>query len=111
MRKTIQLCLAMMLVVMGAATAQSRAGVQGVVTDSSKNELPGVTITLTNQQSKTVSKAVTNTSGRYQFEVPAGMYEISADLKGFQMQRLAPLEVKEGATLSQDFVMIIAPRN
>ena len=110
MRK-ITLFLAVVLIIAALVTAQSRSGVQGIVTDASKNELPGVTITLTNQQTKTTNTTVTNAAGRYQFQVQAGLYEIIADLKGFERQRLTNLEVKEGSTPARDFVMMIAPRN
>jgi len=110
MVKIPRLCLVVILLFSAGLTAQSKGKIHGNVTDSSNNEIPGVTIRLTNTQTKTVYQMNTDTTGSFQFEVPAGTYEISAYLKGFEERRFSNLKVKDGATLSQDFVLMIAPR-
>jgi hypothetical protein len=69
-----------------SAYAQANnASVGGVVQDSTKALIPGVTITLTNTNTGVVDTKLTNESGAYNFpSVPPGPYKISADLTGFR---------------------------
>jgi hypothetical protein len=59
--------------------------VGGIVQDTTKALIPGVTVTLTNTQTGVVDTRLTNESGTYQFpSVPPGVYKISGDLSGFR---------------------------
>ena len=69
----------------------------GVATDSSGAQIPGVTITVTNEGTNQVRQAVTNETGNYRVEpLPAGKYTISAELLGFRK------EVRSGVNVDVD---------
>jgi len=89
--KTIRWCygvlsLALLLGMSSSAVAQEfRATVKGQVTDSSQAALPGVTVTVRNQETGEVATATTNNDGNY--TVPflrPGLYSVSAEIAGFQ---------------------------
>jgi Carboxypeptidase regulatory-like domain/TonB dependent receptor-like, beta-barrel len=69
-----------------AAAAQAVYGsIGGTVTDESGGVLPGVTITVTSIERKTVDTAVTNDSGFFSKDrLLPGNYEVKAELSGFK---------------------------
>lgn len=76
------------LTVLGTSRASAQAvygSISGTVTDESGAVLPGVTVTLTSLERKTVDTAVTNESGFYSKErLLPGAYEVKAELSGFK---------------------------
>ena len=75
----------------------------GRVIDQQKAALPGVTVTLTNQDNGAVREAVSGPDGTWLVPaLPPGKYQVSAQLQGFKkfMQRDIPLAV--GTQLSID---------
>lgn len=66
--------------------AQTVSGsISGVVTDPSGAAIPSASVTLKSQDTGTVSKTTTNTSGVYGFPVvPVGHYNVTVDAKGFK---------------------------
>jgi len=69
----------------GAHAQANNASVGGIVQDTTKALIPGVTVTLTNTQTGVVDTRLTNDSGTYNFpSVPPGVYKISGDLTGFR---------------------------
>jgi hypothetical protein len=95
--------LALMLTVLALGTgltAQSKTGtVRGDVKDQERRFIPGVQITLTNTESKATYRVQTNESGEYKLDVPAGTYEISAVLPGFNSARVSDVAVKENESI------------
>ena len=76
----------LMMAVPGSAAAQAVYGsIAGTVTDESGAVLPGVTVSVTSVDRKTVDTAVTNESGYFVRErmIP-GTYEVKAELAGFK---------------------------
>ncbi len=66
--------------------AQATAEIRGTVLDDSGGVLPGVTITLTNQQTGRQRTTVSDTGGRFNFpSVPLGTYRLNATLEGFRV--------------------------
>jgi hypothetical protein len=65
--------------------AQSLTGsISGTVADAQGGMLPGADVALTNQDSKTVQRTVTNGEGVFVFaSVPAGTYGVRVELSGF----------------------------
>jgi hypothetical protein len=65
--------------------AQSLTGsISGTVADAQGGMLPGADVALTNQNSKTVQRTVTNSEGVFVFaSVPAGTYGVRVELSGF----------------------------
>src|SRR5262245_28775108 len=75
------------LLVAGAVQAQQVGGsaVQGRVVDQQQAVLPGVTVTITNQDNGTFRTTVTGPDGTYfATGLQAGRYKISAELSGFK---------------------------
>jgi len=78
--------VALALVALPSPThAQSLTGaISGTVADAQGGVLPGADVTLTNRESKTVQRTVTNSEGVFVFaSVPAGTYSVRAELAGF----------------------------
>jgi hypothetical protein len=78
--------IALALVALPSPTrAQSLTGtISATVVDAQGGILPGADVTLTNQESKTVQRTVTNTDGVFVFaSVPAGTYSVRVELTGF----------------------------
>ena len=91
------------MLISGSAAAQSRTDtkketISGVVSDTSKNLIPGVSLRLTNTESQVRFSALTNDSGNYSFEVPAGKYLLEAALKGFQTSTVSNINLDENET-------------
>jgi iron complex outermembrane recepter protein len=67
------------------AWAQTPEGtITGVVRDALGVTVPGVTVTATNQTTRTAQTMTTDTEGRYTFAVAPGAYSVSASLPGFR---------------------------
>src|SRR5687768_6394937 len=79
------LALSAVLVVTPSATAQSLFGsLSGTVTDSQGGVLPGATVTLTDQASRTPQTTTSNDQGVFVFAaVPAATYAVKVELTGF----------------------------
>src|SRR4030095_6885598 len=79
-----------MLAAAGVATdaafaQQTESRIIGVLTDSSGGALPGVTVTVTSQETGAVRTATTDTDGSYVVtNLSRGAYAVMAELSGFQ---------------------------
>ena len=80
------LAVAILLASPSAALAQrSTATVRGTVRDATQAVLPGVTVTVTNEETGLVREVTTNAEGVYVApELPIGRYKIDAQLQGFK---------------------------
>jgi hypothetical protein len=68
----------------GSAWAQATATISGTARDQSGAVLPGVTITVTQQETSLVRTTVTNETGSYVLpNLPLGPYRLEAMLQGF----------------------------
>ena len=68
----------------GSAFAQATATISGTARDQSGAVLPGVTITVTQQETGLVRTTVTNETGSYVLpNLPLGPYRLEAELQGF----------------------------
>ena len=77
--------LSLFLLSSSSTWAQFRAGIQGVVSDSTGAVLPDVKVTLTSQESNPAREATTDASGTYTFNgLGPGGYTVSADKSGFK---------------------------
>ena len=77
--------VALALVLPSPTRAQSLTGaISGTVADAQGGVLPGADVTLTNRESKTVQRTVTNSEGVFVFaSVPAGTYSVRVELASF----------------------------
>src|SRR5262245_1717821 len=65
----------------------TNATLGGTASDSTGALIPGVTVTATNTQTGIVTTQLTNETGAYQFaSLQTGVYKVSAEIPGFQMQ-------------------------
>jgi len=80
-----------------------RATVKGQVVDPSHASVPGVTVTLQNQDTNEIVSAVTNSDGAYTIPfLRPGLYTLSVDLTGFQkyVRKDMRLEVSQTALVN-----------
>ncbi len=84
------------------------ATLAGTVRDSSGAVLPGATVTARNAASGNTYEAVSDASGTYRVLVRPGVYELTAQLEGFQTTVRADQEVLVGQTLTVGFELGIS---
>src|SRR5262252_2261797 len=86
---------------MFAQTGNGSVG--GIVQDSTKALVPGVSITLTNIETGVVNTQISNDTGAYNFPVvPPGNYKLTADLPGFKQSIANDLRVGPNAQVRWD---------
>ncbi|MGE3277075.1 MAG: TonB-dependent receptor [Vicinamibacterales bacterium] len=95
------------LVVLGVARpvhAQNqimKGSLAGVITDSQRLAIPGVTVEITAMEGTGRWSLVTDAEGRYvQYGLAAGRYRVSATLSGFATFQSEPLTLRPGEDLS-----------
>lgn len=89
-----------------SAAQEFRGSVRGTVTDSTGAVLPGVTVTVTNIDTKVVQTAVSDGEGRFTvLYVNPGSYSVSAELSGFKKFVLKEIRVGIGDAARVDAVL------
>jgi outer membrane receptor protein involved in Fe transport len=105
----VNVAVAALLVLAPAGTALAQAvygSIAGTVGDPSEAALPGVTVTATSVERKTVHSAVTNDSGRYLLErLLPGVYEVKAEITGFKAAVVSTARVSVDTQTKVDFRM------
>jgi outer membrane receptor protein involved in Fe transport len=108
-RYLVNVAVAALLVLAPAGTALAQAvygSIAGTVGDPSEAALPGVTVTATSVERKTVHSAVTNDSGRYLLErLLPGVYEVKAEITGFKAAVVSTARVSVDTQTKVDFRM------
>src|ERR1035437_5200260 len=96
-RSVVVLALAVLLALPASARAQSTATLQGTGSDAQGAVMPGVTITIHNEQTGAARIDVSEASGSYlAAALPPGRYKITAYLEGFRDQvQLVDLQVAQ----------------
>jgi hypothetical protein len=91
------------------ADAQTRSAITGVVTDASAGVLPGVTIVLSSPDLVGGAQTtVTGPDGSYRFsDLPPGVYNVSAQLAGFETLERSAMRLLFGTTLTVDLPLAI----
>src|SRR5437867_12419501 len=87
--------------------AQTGSGqVGGIVQDSTKALVPGVSVTLTNTDTGVVNTQISNETGAYNFvSVQPGNYKLVAELPGFKQAVANDLKVGPNAQVRWDFTL------
>jgi hypothetical protein len=89
-------------------SAQFRAGVQGVILDSTGAVIPGVTVTLSNNETQRTQKTQSSGDGFYAFSgLPPGTYTLSAEKTG--LSKLSLSDVRIGAEEIQGRNLTLSP--
>jgi hypothetical protein len=119
MRKTfLRISLLGIAVAVGSLSAESKQLAQpkngiitGIVVDSSRATIPGVTVTATNSETNVEMKLLTNESGQYRFETRPGSYKVTAYLCGFETATFSDVRVEDGQNVRINFALNLGPSN
>ncbi len=91
------------------APGQGSGQISGAVTDEQGAMMPGVTVTLRNQETGVTRTAVTEADGRYRFgALSPGHYSLKADVGGFQSLEVSDLILTIGFQMTQNLSLKIA---
>jgi len=83
--------------------------ITGLVKDPAQAVISGAQVTLTNQQTRAKTTAVSDGQGVYRFtSVQPGGYIVSTDVKGFKPIVSPELKVVPGQTVNFDFALLLA---
>ncbi len=97
------------LALVSPVAAQDLGRLQGIVTDSQRATLPGVTVTAMSPALIGSQTAVTEIDGRYRFpSLPPGRYTLTFELSGFQTTRRENILLSLGQILNVDLTMSVA---
>src|SRR5687768_11171709 len=89
-----------------AAAQQGTSEVRGRVLDSQGAVLPGVSVTIRNQDTGMFRETVSNADGTYFVSgIVPGPYEISAELQGFKKFNRRDVRLEIGRTITLDLQM------
>jgi len=87
----------------GAAAQQGTSELRGRVIDSQGGALPGVTVTVRNQETGMFRETLSNADGTYFVSsIVPGTYEITAELQGFKKYSRGDIRLEIGRTTSID---------
>lgn len=95
------------LILAAVAVAQDiRGRIGGKVLDPSGAAMPGVEVTVTNNQTGVKLSATTNEAGNYEVPyLPPGRYTLHASISGFRSYERSDLEVRVGDRLTIDITL------
>src|SRR5688500_16045469 len=109
MWRTCGMVLCAALVSAGAAFAQASSTFNGRILDQDKAVLPGVTVTVTNQNTGVVRTTVSNEEGSYFLPgLEPGVYRIATELPGFAPSLRENVTLAVNATITLDFTLGLA---
>src|SRR5689334_5568974 len=78
--------------------------IRGTVRDATQAVLPGVTVTVVNQETGLTRTVVTNAAGVYSaFELPVGRYRVTAELQGFKTGSRSDVTLRVADDIAIDF--------
>ena len=101
-------CAAALVFMARDVSAQFNAKLQGTVSDSTGAVIPGVKVTLTDNETNKTQSTATDSSGVYSFAaLPPGAYSVKAEMQGFQTQTQANVTI--AAEQSQSLNLVINP--
>ena len=95
-----------------ALLSQSQSGrISGIITDESKNFIPGVTVTAVDAQGERRTTAVSDQNGNYTLAgLQPGTYTVTAVLPGFETATTSGVPLASQGQPRVDFTLRIAPR-
>lgn len=109
MKRTLGLALGAFLGLLPAAWSQDTGSVDGRVFDESKAATPGATITAKNVATGLTRTANASASGTYHIgSLPAGTYDVTAELTGFASQVRKQIPVQVASVITVDFTMTVS---
>jgi hypothetical protein len=107
--RSLSLVPVVLMMTMGLAFGQASSTFNGRVLDQGDAVLPGVTVTVTNQNTGVLRTTVSNEEGVYYLPgLEPGVYRIATDLPGFQSSVRENVAVGVNVTLTVDFKLSLA---
>ena len=107
--RSLSLVPVVLMLTIGLAFGQASSTFNGRVLDQGDAVLPGVTVTVTNQNTGVVRTTVSNEEGVYYLPgLEPGVYRIATDLPGFQASVRENVTVGVNVTLTVDFKLSLA---
>ncbi|MFN2447798.1 MAG: carboxypeptidase regulatory-like domain-containing protein [Vicinamibacterales bacterium] len=98
-----------LVVLGGAASAQTTGSVSGAVKDASGATLPGVAVTAHHLDTRATRSTTTDASGAYELALlPPGRYRLTAELQGFRSEERSEFALQVSQNLRFDFSMGIS---
>src|SRR5262245_23768158 len=102
-QRMIRVVLALTASIAIAFSQTGTSSITGTVSDSTGSAIPGVGITITNQESGARVETATNEVGVYRVpSLPPGVYRIEAELPGFNKLTRGPITLLVSQTLAID---------
>ncbi|HJS73410.1 MAG TPA: carboxypeptidase-like regulatory domain-containing protein, partial [Vicinamibacteria bacterium] len=109
MRLPLSFLVILLLLACSTAALATDADILGVVQDESGGMVPGATVTARNVDTGLVRATTTDEQGRYRIvALPAGPYEVTAELPGFQTVRLDGITLTIGLKATINFDLAVA---
>src|SRR5688572_990515 len=106
----IAACLLLLLTARPASSQTTNGAISGRITDSQRAALNGVMVRAKSADTGVTWDTTTDREGAYRLGgLPAGTYELVAELAGFRPFTPASVTVNVGLDTSFDFTMRIAP--
>src|SRR5438132_1730095 len=106
-RSIVTLLAAASLAIPGLSFGQSERGsITGVVTDTTKAAVPGVSVKVVNTATNVTTNLTTSESGTYSAtNLPPGVYKVEAALQGFKSANIDGVRVTAGGSARVDVTM------
>ena len=106
--RAVLVAAVLLAVVFGMANAQQTATVSGEVVDDSGLVIPGATVTATDAASGEEATASTDSAGAYQLTLDPGIYTISVESPGFEIDMSDPVQLAAGQAVERSFQLQLA---
>ena len=101
-------CTMLMALPLSAAAQNITGQITGRVTDSSGGTLPGVSVTVVNENTGLSVTRVTDATGVYVFtNLPVGSYSVAAELEGFRKVQRTGFQLGADGRVSADFSLTV----
>ena len=101
-------CTMLMALPLTAAAQNITGQITGRVTDSSGGALPGVSVTVVNENTGLSVTRVTDATGVYVFtNLPVGSYSVAAELEGFRKVQRTGFQLGADGRVSADFSLTV----
>lgn len=103
------LMVAAVLLSASALEAQTTGRIQGTVLDAQGQAIPGVTVVATSPSLQGTQTQVADGQGNFRFlGLPPGLYQVKAELSGFQPAQVSDVRVQLDSTASVSLTMQVA---
>jgi outer membrane receptor protein involved in Fe transport len=108
-RRVLSIALAISILTAPSLLAQGASGtITGLVTDQTRGVLPGVTVTIRNEDTGATREIVTGDSGRFRApDLAPGPYSVTASLQGFTTVARRGIRLTVGREAVLDFTLQI----